>query len=183
MTCPARPPSPPRSLLSKPRAPRPKTLRPLHTLDKLTHFLPQLSNFVPFKNGSNSFRAHTDLHHLVDPGANYTTVVPRGNRHTAIRAIGASHTACKYEFRQNIRSHSLIECILTFILDLILKKLKYTPAVRSNIIIKMKIHSSCEIEYFVETHLCKLCVILRSRVFLQYQFRIIYAYSIIIPCT
>ena len=34
------------------------------------------------------------------------------------------------------------------------------------IIIKIKIHSSsCEIEYFVETHLCKLCVILlRSRV-------------------
>ena len=32
------------------------------------------------------------------------------------------------------------------------------------IIIKIKIHSSCEIEYFVETHCCKLCVILRSRV-------------------
>ena len=31
-------------------------------------------------------------------------------------------------------------------------------------IIKIKIHSSCEIEYFVETHLCKLCVILRLRV-------------------
>ena len=31
-------------------------------------------------------------------------------------------------------------------------------------IIKIKIHSSCEIEYFVETHLRKLCVILRSRV-------------------
>ena len=30
-------------------------------------------------------------------------------------------------------------------------------------IIKIKIHSSCEIEDFVETHLCKLCVILRSR--------------------
>ena len=30
--------------------------------------------------------------------------------------------------------------------------------------IKIKIHSSCEIEYIVETHLCKLCVILRSRV-------------------
>ena len=32
-------------------------------------------------------------------------------------------------------------------------------------IIKMKKkHASCDIEYFVETHLCKLCVILRSRV-------------------
>ena len=31
--------------------------------------------------------------------------------------------------------------------------------------IKIKIHSSCEIEDFFETnHLCKLCVILRSRV-------------------
>ena len=28
----------------------------------------------------------------------------------------------------------------------------------------MKIHSSCEIEDFVEIYLCKLCVILRSRV-------------------
>ena len=32
------------------------------------------------------------------------------------------------------------------------------------IIIKIKLQSSCEIEDFVETHLCKLCVILRSRV-------------------
>ena len=30
--------------------------------------------------------------------------------------------------------------------------------------VKIKIHCSCEIEYFVEAHLCKLCVILRSRV-------------------
>ena len=35
------------------------------------------------------------------------------------------------------------------------------------IIIKIKnTLSGCEIEYFVETHLCKLCVILRSRVLL-----------------
>ena len=31
-------------------------------------------------------------------------------------------------------------------------------------IIKIKIHSSCEIEDFVETDLCKRCLILRSRV-------------------
>ena len=32
------------------------------------------------------------------------------------------------------------------------------------IIIKIKIHSSCEIEDFVEAHICKLRVVLRSRV-------------------
>ena len=36
--------------------------------------------------------------------------------------------------------------------------------VSSAFIIKIKLHSSCEIEYFVETRICKLCVILRSRV-------------------
>ena len=34
-----------------------------------------------------------------------------------IRAIGVSHTACKYEFRQDIRSHSWMEeCIFIFII-------------------------------------------------------------------
>ena len=33
-----------------------------------------------------------------------------------------------------------------------------TDTTRSSLyIIKIKIHSSCEIEYFAETHLCKLC--------------------------
>ena len=40
----------------------------------------------------------------------------------------------------------------------------YRFIILPRIIIKIKIHSSCEIEDFVETHLCKLCVILRSRV-------------------
>ena len=64
-----------------------------------------------------------------------------------------------------------------FGVDAHLCKLRNTPVARfykifmsqnlisnSNNIMKIKIHSSCEIEYFVETHLCKLCVILRSRV-------------------
>ena len=41
--------------------------------------------------------------------------------------------------------------------------LKKNQIERPTIIIKIKIHSSCDIEDFVETHLCKLCVILRSR--------------------
>ena len=32
------------------------------------------------------------------------------------------------------------------------------------LIIIIEIRSSCEIEYFVQSHLCKLCVVLRSRV-------------------
>ena len=57
-------------------------------------------------------------------------------------------------------SISQLECIFIFIwiFDL-------TAGVYFNFyIIKIKIHyNSCEIEDFVETHLCKLCVILRSR--------------------
>ena len=40
---------------------------------------------------------------------------------------------------------------------------QYSGNYSNILIIKIKIHSSCEIEDFVETHLCKLCVILRSR--------------------
>ena len=31
-----------------------------HTLDNMMHFLPQLPDFVPLKNGFYSFRAQTD---------------------------------------------------------------------------------------------------------------------------
>ena len=42
------------------------------------HFLPQLSDFVPLKNGFDSFRAQIGYkHHPVDPGTNYI-VAPRG---------------------------------------------------------------------------------------------------------
>ena len=40
------------------------------------------------------------------------------------------------------------------------KKPKAKPKVVHVYIKKIKIHSSCEIEDFVDTHLCKLCVIL-----------------------
>ena len=42
----------------------------------------------------------------------------------------------------------------------------YSRSVRVCHLLKIKIHSSCEIEDSVETHLFKLCVILRSRVLL-----------------
>ena len=40
------------------------------------HFLPQLSDFVPLRNGFFSFRAQTDSQHPVDPDS--YTVVARG---------------------------------------------------------------------------------------------------------
>ena len=78
--------------------------------DKLMHFLPQMPDFVPLKNRFCRFRVHSGEHHPVDPGTNYTAV-PRESptdegTQPVIRATGVSHTACKYEFRQNIRSHS-----------------------------------------------------------------------------
>ena len=49
----------------------------LHTLDKLMHFRPKLSDSVPLKNGFYSFRAQTDqYHHPVDRDS--YTVVARG---------------------------------------------------------------------------------------------------------
>ena len=46
------------------------------TLDKRIHFLPQLSDFVPLRNGFYSFREQTDCHYPVDPDS--YTVVARG---------------------------------------------------------------------------------------------------------
>ena len=48
------------------------------TLDKVRHFLPQLSDFVPLENGFCSFRVQIDQHYPVDPGTSYTAVVARG---------------------------------------------------------------------------------------------------------
>ena len=45
-----------------------------------------------------------------------------------------------------------------------LSNLEVQPDAQTVYIIKIKIHSSCEIEYFMEIQLYKLCVILRSRV-------------------
>ena len=122
LRCPAHPPPPPRALpyvqthapTSLKTPPSPHRLYDLQdTLDKLMLFLPQLSEFVPLKNGFYSFRAQTGQHHPVDP-AGYT-VVPRGVAdlypscgHTArnTRDRGVSHTACKDEFRPTLRSHS-----------------------------------------------------------------------------
>ena len=74
-SCPARPPPPPLPLVQTQAStplktpPSPHRLYDLQdTLDKLMPFLPQLSDFIPLKNGFYSFRAQTDEHHPVDPG-------------------------------------------------------------------------------------------------------------------
>ena len=64
-------------------------------------------------------------------------------------AVDQLLTAVVEGYRQyfsTFRSHSRMEEALTSIY-----------------IIKIKIQSSCDIEDLIETHLCKLCVILRSR--------------------
>ena len=47
--------------------------------------------------------------------------------------------------------------------DIHVARILHNKSACTTIIIKIKIHSSCKIEHFVETHLCKLCVILRLR--------------------
>ena len=44
-------------------------------LDKLMHFLPQLSDVVPLKNGFFSICARIDYHHPVDTGTSYAVVL------------------------------------------------------------------------------------------------------------
>ena len=45
---------------------------------KRMHFLLQLSDFVPLKNKSSTFRAQIGRHYPVDRGTSYTAVVPTG---------------------------------------------------------------------------------------------------------
>ena len=69
LRCPARflPPLPPPLPLVQTQAPRLLETPPSHhqlcdlqdTLDKLMHFFPQLSDFIPLKKGFYSFRAQT----------------------------------------------------------------------------------------------------------------------------
>ena len=68
-------PPPPRLPLAQTQAPTPLKTPPSpdrlydlqDTLDNLMHFLPQLSDFVPIKNGFYSFRAQTDKYLPLDP--------------------------------------------------------------------------------------------------------------------
>ena len=71
LSCPPRPPSPPpppfpfdrnQAPTSFKNTPSPHRLFDLQvSLDKLMHFLPQLSDFVPLRNGFYSFRAQTKI--------------------------------------------------------------------------------------------------------------------------
>ena len=72
--------------------------------------------------------------------------------------------------RHRSREHGLVPAssVSSAVGDSILRKVRVKVEVELStiqiILLFEKKHSSCEIEDFVETHLCKLCVILRSRV-------------------
>ena len=76
------------------------------------HFLPQPSDFVPLRNGF-VVSAHrltkitllTLIATLWLHGESSTYILNEDTQ-PVIRAFGVSHTACKDEFRRNLRSHS-----------------------------------------------------------------------------
>ena len=84
----------------------------------------------------------------------HTVTYGCGDKSSAIHAPGHEYM------------HILVVLVCTAFEQSTPVRIEYTRAVYANCIIKIKIHSSCEIEDFVETYLCKLCVILRSRVLL-----------------
>ena len=75
-------------------------------------FLPQLSDFVPLRNGFIvSVHSLTNITLLtliatLQLQGESPTYILNEDTQPVIRAIGVSHTACKDELRQNIRSHS-----------------------------------------------------------------------------
>ena len=109
---PARPPPPlsPRSLLFKPRLPRPYNIR---LCDLQDIYLINLCTSFPLRNG-HFFSAHRLIKTTpLDPGTNYI-VPPRGisliktpPSNTRDRSI--THSLCNDEFRRNLRSHSWSE--------------------------------------------------------------------------
>ena len=72
----------------RPRPPRLENLRPpltgcctnyrIYLIHRRLSFNTRLSDLVPLENGFNSFHAHLNEQHPVDPGTRYTAVVPRG---------------------------------------------------------------------------------------------------------
>ena len=58
----------------------------------------------------------------------------------------------------------ILPCVMFITLAHVRLGVVYITILRCDILLKkMKIHFSCDIEDFVETQRCKLCVILRSR--------------------
>ena len=135
--------------------------------------IPQPSDFVLLRNGFYSYRAQIDKHPPVEPGANYTVGLwvrgvadlyhQRGHTTSNTRDRGITHSL--QTFRQSIRSHSW-SAFLFFAKIEFRRKIFDVIAGVCVCVSVFFTHSSCEIEDFVETRLCKPCVILRSRVLL-----------------
>ena len=61
-------------------------------------------DFFPSKTGFTVFRAQPRYKLHCSSKGESPTYILNEDTHPVIRAIGVSHTSCKYKFRQNLRS-------------------------------------------------------------------------------
>ena len=105
------------------------------TLDKLMHFLPQLSDFVPLTNRFCSFRAHTNITLLTLIATLFQgespTYILNEDTQPVIRAIGVSHSLQRWVSTES--SISQLECTFIFVTHLVSKYWKHTGATRPSL--------------------------------------------------
>ena len=110
---------------------------------------------APFGRKSRVF------HHVPNSEGMMRHAAPRFSCDAHFFAVGPKKCAGPFS-PQTKKKMGLFHRRRTFFLFIVC--IDFVPDAHFEHIMKINIQSSCEIEYFVITHLCKLFVILRSRV-------------------